>query len=69
MAYDLYDRILGSMVTAGMGDGLGVPSEAYSRSEILKEFGHPIEEFMGPGDNIYGLGNLPGEVTDDTSRQ
>lgn len=68
MAYDLYDRILGSMVTAGMGDGLGVPSEAYSRSEILKEFGHPIEAFMGPGDNIYGLGNLPGEVTDDTSQ-
>lgn len=68
MAYDLHDRILGSLVTAGMGDALGVPSEALSRAEILEEFGKPIDCFMEPGDNIYGLGNLPGEVTDDTSQ-
>ncbi len=66
--YDLYDRILGSLVTAGMGDALGVPSEALSRAEILQEFGKPIDCFMGPGDNIYGQGNLPGEVTDDSSQ-
>ena len=39
MIYDLHDRILGCLVTAGMGDALGVPSEAYSRAEILQEYG------------------------------
>ena len=68
MAYELYDRILGCLVTAGMGDALGVPSEAYGRTEILQEYGKPIDHFMGPGNNIYGEGNLPGEVTDDSSQ-
>ncbi|HWS28930.1 MAG TPA: ADP-ribosylglycohydrolase family protein [Clostridia bacterium] len=68
MAYDLHDRILGSLVTAGMGDGVGVPSEAMSRAEILEEFGKPIDKFLEPGDNPYGLGNVIGEVTDDTSQ-
>lgn len=68
MSYDLYDRVLGSLVTAGMGDAIGVPSEAYSRKEIIESTGGPIETFLGPGDNIYGEGNIPGEVTDDTSQ-
>ncbi len=68
MMYDLQDRILGSLVTAGMGDALGVPSEAYGREEILQEYGGPIDHFMGPGNNIYGIGNIPGEVTDDSSQ-
>lgn len=68
MTYDLHDRILGSLVTAGMGDALGVPSEALSRSEIIETIGGKIEEFLPPGDNIYGQGNLRGEVTDDTSQ-
>lgn len=66
--YDLHDRILGSLVTAGMGDALGVPSEAFSRAEILETFGGPIDRFLGPGENIYCQGNLPAEVTDDTSQ-
>lgn len=68
MVYDLHDRILGSMVTAGMGDALGVPSEALSRSEIMETVGGKITGFLPPGDNIYGLGNVAGEVTDDTSQ-
>lgn len=68
MVYDLYDRVLGSMVAAGMGDALGVPGEAYGRDEILQEYGGPIDHFMGPGNNIYGEGNLPAEVTDDSSQ-
>ena len=66
--YSLHDRILGSLVTAGMGDALGVPSEAYSRAEILQEYGGPIDHFIGPGANVYGAGNLPAEVTDDSSQ-
>lgn len=68
MSYDLHDRILGSLVTAGMGDAVGVPSEAMSRAEILETFGGPITCFLEPGDNPYGLGNFIGEVTDDSSQ-
>lgn len=66
--YDLHDKILGSLVTAGMGDALGAPSEAMSREEILERFGGPIEMFLECEDNPYSCGNLAGEVTDDASQ-
>lgn len=66
--YDLYDRILGCLVTAAMGDAVGAPSEAYSREEILQKFGKRIDGFMEAGDNVYALGNHRGEVTDDASQ-
>ena len=66
--YDLYDRILGCLVTAAMGDAVGAPSEAYSRDEILQKFGKRIDCFMEAGDNAYALGNRLGEVTDDGSQ-
>ena len=65
--YDLKDRILGSMYAAGIGDALGVPSEGYSKAEIKEEF-NKIETFLDPGDNPCGMGNIAGEVTDDTSQ-
>lgn len=37
--YSLYDRVLGCLVTAGMGDGIGAPTEAMSRQEILEKYG------------------------------
>jgi ADP-ribosylglycohydrolase len=56
------------MYAAGIGDALGVPGEAYSKKEILDAIGCRIEKFYEPGDNIYGAGNVAGEVTDDTSQ-
>ena len=64
----LYDRILGCLVTAGMGDAIGAPSEAMSRAEILEKFGGPIDTFLDGGENAYAYGNLVGEVTDDASQ-
>ena len=66
--YDIYDRVLGCLVTAGMGDAIGAPSEAMSRTEIIEKFGGPITTFLDPGDNLYTKGNLVGEVTDDASQ-
>lgn len=66
--YSLYDRILGCLVTAGMGDAIGAPSEAMSRDEIIEKYGSRIETFLDGGDNEYALGNLVGEVTDDASQ-
>ncbi|MGV8026196.1 MAG: ADP-ribosylglycohydrolase family protein [Anaerolineaceae bacterium] len=66
--YDLYDRILGCLVTAAMADAMGAPSEALSRDEIIETFGKPIDGFFEVKDNIYVIGNHPGEITDDTSQ-
>jgi len=66
--YDLHDRILGSLVAAGMGDGVGAPSEAMGRDEILERFGGRIDRFLCCDDNPYSTGNMAGEVTDDASQ-
>jgi len=65
--YSLYDRILGCMVTAGMGDAVGAPTEAMSYQEILAKYGR-IEGFVDGSDNLIALGNKIGEITDDTSQ-
>lgn len=64
----LYDRILGSFVTAGFGDALGAPTEALSKDEIIERFGGMITEFTDPSQNVYVSDNDIGEVTDDTSQ-
>lgn len=66
--YNLHDRILGSLVTAGMGDAIGAPGEALSRDEIFARFSGPITEFLPPTGNFYCEGNRTGEVTDDTTQ-
>ncbi len=66
--YDLYDRILGSLTTAGMGDAIGAPSEAMSREEIMAKYGGRITTFLDGSTNAYALGNHIGEVTDDASQ-
>lgn len=66
--YSLYDRILGSLVTAGMGDAIGAPGEAMSREEIFARFNGPITEFVSPEGNFYCEGNRIGEATDDTTQ-
>lgn len=66
--YDLYDRVLGCLVTAGMGDAIGAPAEAMSRVEIREKYGGRIKTFVDGADNEYALGNEIAEVTDDASQ-
>lgn len=66
--YSLYDRILGSLVTAGMGDGVGAPSEGLSYSEIVQRFNGPIDRFCDPKDSIISGINKIAEITDDASQ-
>ncbi|WP_105205062.1 ADP-ribosylglycohydrolase family protein [Neobittarella massiliensis] len=63
----LYDRILGSLLTAGVGDALGAPSEAFSPAEIKAQFGR-ITKFEDPSNNCISPDNKIGEVTDDSSQ-
>ena len=65
--YSLYDRVLGCLVTAGMGDGIGAPTEAMSRQEILEKYGR-ITGFVDGSTNLVAWGNRTAEITDDTSQ-
>ncbi len=66
-SYDLHDRILGSLITAGIGDAFGAPAEAFSREEIREAFGR-ITKFEDPSSNIISPDNHVGEITDDSSQ-
>jgi len=64
----LYNRVLGCLVTAGMGDALGAPSEAMDRGMIAAKFGGRIEAFVDGSDNKYSSGARVAEITDDTTQ-
>lgn len=66
---DLYDRILGSLACAAMGDALGAPTEAMSRNEILERWGGYVTTFVKPDpESVFAGGNEAGEVTDDATQ-
>lgn len=67
-SYSVYDRILGSLTVAGMGDGMGGATEAMSTDEIKKKFGGLVTKFEDPFDNKIAYGNFVAEVTDDASQ-
>ena len=65
----LYDRILGSLATACIGDALGAPTEQRSIDEIHTLWGGRVERFYAPPDDApYGMGRGAGQITDDSSQ-
>ncbi|MGI8721955.1 MAG: ADP-ribosylglycohydrolase family protein [Geodermatophilaceae bacterium] len=65
----LYDRVLGSLATACIGDALGAPAEQRSPREIVQLWGAPLCAFEAPpGDSPYAEGRQAGQITDDTSQ-
>lgn len=64
----LYDRILGSLYTASMGDALGAPTETMSAPEILHYYGGRVEFFVDGAVNPAFHNARVGEISDDTSQ-
>ena len=64
----MYDRILGSLYTAAMGDALGAPTECMSAYEIPQYYGKKIEFFVDGAINPAFHNACVGEVSDDTSQ-
>ena len=65
----LYDRVLGSLATACIGDALGAPAEQRSPREIVQLWGGPLRAFEAPPDDSpYAEGRHAGQITDDTSQ-
>lgn len=66
---ELYDRVLGSLATACIGDALGMPAEQRSPAEIQQMWGGWIREFHAPpADSPYAEGRSAGQITDDASQ-
>ena len=64
----MYERILGSLTAAALGDALGAPTEGSSRAEITQHYGGLVRDFQPRAVDASGVGLRPGEVTDDTSQ-
>ncbi len=67
MPYSLYNRILGALIGAAAGDGMGAATEARTTQQIIDYFGHPVTDFETPPSDTFGVGNVPGQATDDFS--
>jgi len=64
-----YDRVLGSLATACIGDALGMPAEQRSPAEIQQLWGGWLREFQPPpADSPYAEGRSAGQITDDASQ-
>ncbi len=67
MSYDLYDRILGALIGAAAGDGMGAATEGRTTDQIIAYFGHKVTDFEVTPKDTFGAGNVPGQATDDFS--
>lgn len=67
LAYDLYDRILGGLIGAAAGDGMGAATEARTTKQIREYFGHKVTDFEIPPSDTFARGNPAGRATDDFS--
>src|SRR5215207_848110 len=64
----LYEHILGSLLTAALGDAMGAATEQHAIPEILEEYGGLLRDLRAPSSDTFSAGNLPGQITDDTSQ-
>lgn len=66
---DLYGRILGSLATSCIGDGLGCPTETLTMDGIRATYGGFVEDFILPFDGhpFFPDPRVPGQWTDDAS--
>ncbi len=63
----MYQKILGGLLGAAVGDAMGAPTEGRSTEQILQYFGHEVCDFEKPPGDSFGDGNEAGQLTDDFS--
>ena len=64
----LYNKVLGCLTGAAVGDAMGAPAEGLSKDEIAAKYGGRIAGYVDGADNLYSYGNFIGEITDDASQ-
>lgn len=66
----IYDKVLGALACAGMGDALGASTELYSIDEIKQTWGGWLNDFVAPPKDTFAgsLNGVAGLITDDASQ-
>ncbi len=62
-----YDKILGSLLGAAIGDAMGAATETRSTEQIVERFGGKVTTILTPPDDVFAHGFAAGSVTDDFS--
>ena len=59
-----YDRVLGCLLGAAVGDAMGAATETMSTRQIEKRFGGRVCDFQTPPDDVLARGRKAGQITD-----
>lgn len=62
-----YEKILGCLLGAAVGDAMGAATETRSAGQIKEKFGGYVTGFIEPPDDVFARGLPAGSVTDDFS--
>lgn len=62
-----YNKVLGCLLGAAVGDAMGAATETRNREQIREYFGGYVREFLTPPDDTFAHGCRAGQVTDDFS--
>lgn len=64
---DKYEKILGGILGAAVGDAMGAATEMRTTEQIIDCFGGYVKELVNPPADTFAKGNAAGQVTDDFS--
>lgn len=62
-----YNKILGSIMGAAVGDAMGAATETRSAERIKEDFGGYVDKIITPPSDCFARGYDAGTVTDDFS--
>lgn len=60
----IYEKVLGCLLGAAVGDAMGAATETKSTRQIEQIFGGRVRDFQTPPEDVPAAGRNPGQITD-----